>query len=165
MTVPPSDSSRDPARDDELFRQIVAGYAEETTDPVPRWPVSEDVGEGDDLAAAPEPTGPPYPLLGAVPEDEALPGWVEPAALEDNGHFVPPEPPRLPRPRLRTVAATVVLLAGLAVLFLPWKLGLDDSPLSLLLGMLLTGGGAALLITGMRDAPGHDDDPDGGAVV
>lgn len=164
MTVPPSDSSRDPARDDELFRQIVAGYAEESTDPVPRWPVSEDL-DAEGQPAAEQPPTPAYPPPGAVSEEEALPAWVEPAPIEDEGHFEPPEPPRLPRPRLRTLGATMLLLLGLAVLFFPFELGLDDSPISLLLGMLLTIGGAALLVSGMRDAPGHDDDPDGGAVV
>jgi hypothetical protein len=165
MTVPPSDSSRDPARDDELFQQIVAGYGQESSDPVPRWPVSEDVGDtAAEAPPAPEP-GPAYPPLSGVPEDEALPAWVEPPALEDDGHYEPPPPPRLPRPRLRTVMASLILLFGLAVLFVPFRVGLDDSTLSLLLGMLLTGGGAAMLIMGMRDAPGSDDGPDGGAVV
>jgi hypothetical protein len=171
MTVPPSDSSRDPARDDELFRQIVAGFGEGSADPVPRWPVSEDVGEdgrpaGTGGTSGPEEgTRPAYPGSADVPEAEGLPGWLEPEPVEDDSHFVPPEPPRLPRPRARTVIATLLLLAGLAVLFVPFRVGLDDSPVSMLLGIVMTGGGAALLVTGMRDAPGRDDDPDGGAVV
>ena len=157
-------SSPDPSRDDdELFRQIVEGWGTEAADPVPRWPVSEDVSDDE-----PRPTeaaaGPSYPV-GGVPPEEALPGWVEPAALEDDGHYVPPDPPRLPRPRLRTVFGVLVLLLGLAMLLTPYQLGLDDSGLSVLLGLAVTGGGATVLVLGMRDAPGHDDDPDGGAVV
>ncbi len=171
MTVPPSDSSRDPARDDELFRQIVAGFAEGSSDPVPRWPVSEDVGEegrqagGERTHGSDEGPRPPYAGSTELPEEQGLPGWLEPEPVEDDGHFVPPEPPRVPRPRARTVIATLILLAGLAVLFVPFRVGLDDSSVSMLLGMVMTGGGAALLVTGMRDAPGGDDDPDGGAVV
>lgn len=164
MTGPASGSPRDPSRDDELFQQIVAGYAEEPTDPVPRWPVSEDVS---DERAKPAEAGPSpsYRVPGAVPEDEGLPAWVEPPPIEDEGHYEPPDPPRLPRPRLRTLGALLLLLAGLAVLFVPYRVGLDDSPISLLFGVLLSVGGGGLLVMGMRDAPGHDDDPDGGAVV
>lgn len=157
MTVPPDDR----AREDELFRQIVAGFAEEATDPVPRWPVTEDA---DSPADSPEPTELPAPAAAPTAET-GLPDWVEPAALPDEGHFVPPEPPRLPRPRLRTGIGVLVLLLGLAALFLPFQVGLDDSSGSLLLAMMVTGAGAYLLITSLRDAPEEDDDPDGGAVV
>lgn len=153
MTVPPDDR----AREDELFRQIVAGFAEEASDPVPRWPVDEDAD-----AVTP---GPPdaEPVVPAPPAEAGLPDWVEPTALPDEGHYVPPEPPRLPRPRLRTAAGVVVLLLGLAALLVPFRVGLDDSPGSLILAMLVTGTGAWLLVTSLRDT--HDDDPDDGAVV
>jgi hypothetical protein len=147
--------------DDEVFRQIVAGFAEEPTEPVPRWPVSEDVGDvltgeataDDQLRDAP------------APEAEALPGWLEPAALPDEGHYEPPPPPRLPRPRLRTALGLVLVLLGLAALLAPYQVGLDDSIGSLLLGMMLIAGGGTLLLGSMRDAPGSDDRPDDGAVV
>jgi hypothetical protein len=59
----------------------------------------------------------------------------------------------------------VLLLVGLAVLLLPYRIGLDDSVGSLVLGMMLVIGGGVLLIGSMRDAPGSDDRPDDGAVV
>jgi uncharacterized membrane protein HdeD (DUF308 family) len=59
----------------------------------------------------------------------------------------------------------LLLIAGLAVLLLPYQVGLDDSTASLLLGMMLVLGGGVLLISSMRDAPGSDDRPDDGAVV
>ena len=150
----PSHPSRD---DDEAFRQIVEGFAEDTRDPVPRWPVSEDLRE--EPPAEDEPEAEPFP----VQSSEPLPGWLEPAALDDEGHFVPPPPPRLPRVRLRTVGATMMLLLGFAVMLMPFQVGLDDSPPSFLLGMALTAGGAVLLIGGLRD--GDDRGPDDGAVV
>jgi hypothetical protein len=57
-----------------------------------------------------------------------------------------------------------MMLVGFTILFLPYQVGLDDTPPSLLLGMALAGGGAALLVAGLRDS---DDDrgPDDGAVV
>ncbi len=153
--LPGPPEAAQPLSDDELFEQIVAGYAVESTDPIPRWPVAEDLSE-------PQPP-PRRRRADPPPEVPALPGWVEPAPLEDEGHYEPPPPPKVPRLRVRTVAALVMFLTGLAVLFAPFKIGLDDSAISVILGLLLTGGGAALLVVWMRDAPpeGWDD----GAVV
>lgn len=144
--------------DDELFRQIVAGFSLEAADPVPRWPVSEDVGD----------TPPPRRRRSdapPAPEPQGLPSWVEPEALEDDGHYEPPPAPKVPRLRLRTVLALAMTLVGMAVLFAPFRIGLDDSPLNILLGLILTGGGAALLVAWMRDAPPDGSGPDDGAVV
>ncbi len=148
--------------DDELFQQIVAGFAVDGPDEVPRWPVSEDLD------------GPPA----VVPEeprqrrsdprsedDDGLPSWVEPAALADEGRYQPPPAPKVPRPRLRTMLALAMVLFGLAVLFAPTLVGLDDSTIWVLLGLLLTGGGASLLVAWMRDAPSTGSGPDDGAVV
>ena len=163
MTAPHDrDPDRDPqpGRDDDaVFRQIVAGFADSPSDAVPRWPVSEDVDfsvpeTASDELVAPREAG-----------DGELPGWLEPEALPDEGHYVPPPPPRLPRLRPRTLSAIALLLLGFAVLFIPFRIGLDDSTGSMLLGMVLVAGGATLLIGSMRDAPGPDDRPDDGAVV
>ena len=157
----PRDHQHEHRDDDEVFRQIVAGFGEEPDEAVPRWPVSEDVGEPS--ASVTTTDEPRY--AGPEPDAEALPGWLEPAALEDEGHYEPPPPPRLPRVRLRTVGALLLLLAGLAALLLPYQVGLDESAGTLVLGMLLIVGGGMLLISSMRDAPGSDDRPDDGAVV
>jgi hypothetical protein len=158
MTAPQDREPQPERDDDDVFREIVAGFERDSSDVVPRWPVSED------LASEPEAPAPERGLHRPV-EEEGLPGWVEPEALPDEGHYEPPPPPRLPRPRLRTVGAVVLLLAGFAALFVPYRVGLDDSTGSILLGMLLVAGGAALLLMSMRDAPGSDDRPDDGAVV
>ena len=165
MTAPHDrDPDREPEHerdDDAVFRQIVAGFSDAPTDAVPRWPVSEDVGPDAPTAVEPDVLEAPRPPEG----DDGLPGWLEPAALPDEGHYVPPPPPRLPRLKPRTLGALALMLAGFAVLFVPFRIGLDDSTGSLLLGMLLVAGGATLLIAWMRDAPGPDDRPDDGAVV
>ncbi len=159
---PDRDHGREEGRDDDaVFRQIVAGFSDALTDPVPRWPVSEDLEEPAEQPPAPAEESPgPRPASA-----EALPGWLEPAALQDEGHFEPPPPPRLPRVRPRTVGGVALLLSGFCALFLPFRVGLDDSPGSLLLGSLLVLAGLAVLVGSMRDAPGPDDRPDGGAVV
>ncbi|MCW2598186.1 MAG: hypothetical protein JWM02_15 [Frankiales bacterium] len=156
--APPIGGAAAPS-DDELFRQIVEGFTRESEDPVPRWPVSEDL-DGPS-------TSRPHRRRreDALDEVDALPDWVEPAALEDDGHYQPPPPPKLPRLHLRTVLAVALLLTGLGVLFAPFQIGLDDSPISILFGLVLTGGGGGLLVAWMRDAPPADSGPDDGAVV
>lgn len=150
--------------DDELFRQIVAGFATETDDPVPRWPVSEDLDSpGPDESPRRRRSDRSTPQPAAF--DEPLPAWVEPDALEDEGHYEPPPPPKIPRPRLRTVGAVLMVLLGFTALFAPRALKLADDGLSLLLGLVLTVGGAAVLVYSMRDAPPTDTGPDDGAVV
>jgi hypothetical protein len=151
--------------DDELFRQIVEGFALETSDPVPRWPVSEDLsGPSSDTAASGEAPHRRRQDTPPPPED-ALPSWVEPEKLEDEGHYEPPTPPKVPRLRPRTAGAMAMLLLGLVALFQPSLILLDGDPLSILIGLLFTGGGAGLLVAWMRDAPGTDSGPDDGAVV
>jgi peptidoglycan/LPS O-acetylase OafA/YrhL len=90
---------------------------------------------------------------------------VEPEALEDDGHYEPPPPPKIPRPRPRTIGAVLMIVLGFAAIFAPFAIGLDDSGLSLLFGLVLTVGGAAVLVFSMRDAPPTDSGPDDGAVV
>ena len=162
---PASAPVESPASDDDVFAQIVAGFSQESTDPVARWPVSEDLS--DDLSEPP--TSPRRrrsdPDDSADSEEGGLPSWVEPAALEDEGHYDPPAPPKIPRLRPRTVLAVSMVLLGLAILFAPYRIGLDDSIIYMILGLLLTGGGAGLLVAWMRDAPPTDLGPDDGAVV
>jgi hypothetical protein len=149
--------------DDELFRQIVAGFSSEPTDPVPRWPVSEDLDFTTASEDAPRRRRSDREL--SEDDDDGLPAWVEPAALEDEGHYEPPPPPKIPRPRLRTIGAVLMVVLGFASIFAPFALGLADDALSLLLGLVLTIGGAAILVFSMRDAPPTDSGPDDGAVV
>jgi hypothetical protein len=159
--------------DDELFRQIVAGFSSESDDPVPRWPVSEDLSEdpSEGTGSARPSDSPPRrrrtDRSSAAPSDDEgeLPSWVEPAALEDEGHYEPPPPPKVPLPRLRTIGAVLLIVLGFAAIFAPFAIGLDDSGVSLLFGLVLTVGGAAVLLFSMRDAPPTDSGPDDGAVV
>ncbi len=163
--VPPQTVPVEPADQDELFRQIVAGFHEPSTDEVPRWPASEDTD-----AARRRP-----PPVDRAPRrrrtDDALPAWLEPDALEPepeeeapaDDHFVPPPPPPVPRIRARTLAGLAVLVLGLVLLFVPQLVGLGATSGVLLLGIALLGGGATLLVQQVRDAPGSG--PDDGAVV
>lgn len=157
----PSDVPAARPSDDELFRQIIEGFSLETTDPVPRWPVSEDVSEAPPRRRRADAVEPPRD----APEPQGLPDWVEPEALADEGHYEPPPPPKVPRLRVRTVLALLTMLTGMAVLFAPFQIGLDDAPITIILGLLLTGGGGSMLVVWMRDAPPGGSGPDDGAIV
>lgn len=171
-----ADAAPAPLSDDELFRQIVEGFTLDSDDRVPRWPVAEDLdppsgptGLTDGPSHRPYTEGAPRRRRSDPPADppgavEPLPSWVEPEALADEGHFEPPPAPKVPRLRPRTGLALLTLLLGLLVLFAPFQIGLDDSGISTVLGLLLTGGGAGLLVAWMRDAP-RDSGPEDGAVV
>jgi hypothetical protein len=188
--APPTPAT--PPDDDEVFRQIIAGFDRTADSPVNPWPVSEDVGEarGDDARRQPPPvdrgarnrrrTDPPAPPPGEEgPRDgpdagtEGLPAWLEPERLDDEdlapghegGRYVPPPPPPLPRLRPRTIAATVAAIVGLLLLFAPELLGQTFSMGIGLLGLGLLTGGAVVLLGQVRDAPPTDTGPDDGAVV
>ena len=155
---------RAPEPDTEAaWRAIVEAFELTSDSPVPPWPVSEDL----DTSARSE--QPPRSRRVAEPErprvEGDLPAWVEPAALPDNGHFVPPPPPPPPRLRGRTLGAWASLLLGMLVLLTPSLLDVAPGAGTFVIGAALAVGGVAALVHGMRDAPGPDDDPDDGAVV
>jgi hypothetical protein len=155
---------------DEEFRRIVEGFGRDADSPVPPWPVVEDVEPQGRTLFPSRPPGEDVPRRRRrtdVPDDEALPEWVEPEALEDDGHYVPPPPPPVPRLAPRKIAAVAAVLAGLALLFVPSLVdAFQLSPSGVFLfGITLVLGGAASLIYLMRDAPPTDSGPDDGAVV
>ena len=175
--VPPSALDQPaPAPDgDEEFRRIVEGFNRDAGSPVPPWPVVEDVEPGKrrfpglaERSSGDEPEAAPRARRRSDREpDDALPGWVEPEALEDDGHYVPPPPPPVPRLAPRKIGAVLAVLAGLSLLFVPSLVdAFQISPTGVfLLAITLVLGGAAALIYLMRDAPPTDSGPDDGAVV
>jgi len=183
-----------PTDNDEVFQQIIAGFSDEIASGVAPWPVEEDLPHTAPPRRTPDPDGPParrrtdhdardegpdswpssVPPPNASPADaspvdagpaDGLPGWLEPERIEDDGHYVPPPPPAVPRVRLRTVGAVAMLVLGLLLLFAPGLLGLVSGAGILLLGIALMAGGAGLLVWWVRDAPDDHSGPDHGAVV
>ena len=175
-----------PVDADELFRQIVAGFEQGSGSPVPPWPVSEDLSDGpssddDARSRSPEPerrsdrpAAPGADRRRRRRDDDALPDWLEPDALDeadladpaiDGGHYTPPPPPAVPRPKGRTVLSALGVLVGLLLAFAPSLLGQVESTGTVLLGMALMVGGAVGLVTAVRDAPPDEQRPDDGAVV
>ncbi|WTW94483.1 hypothetical protein OG216_14285 [Streptomycetaceae bacterium NBC_01309] len=163
--------------EDELWAQIVAGFDTEVADPVPRWPVAEDVdnsgGAGNRKGGSVTRPGDGSFRVGVVspgprdwtPSDER-PEDAEPDELDEDpeGHFVPPPPPPLPKTDLATKMAWTALLGGPLFLLAVVLLGRPIGEWTTFLAIAVCGGGFVALVSRLRQD--HDeDDPDDGAVV
>ena len=183
------DGQRDGQRDAQLdaqFAAIVAGWDQDSADPVPRWPANEDRAE----AAEEQPQPPPATSMEQIryvrdhglptpapprPEDEP----DEPAAAATSGaptgprdwelaarpdeHFVPPEPPPLPRGDLVSRLAWGGVLLGPLLLLLFALFWQDATRLWIAAACAAFVGGFATLVLRLPDRREHDDDD--GAVV
>jgi hypothetical protein len=148
--------------EDAAWQAIVAGWEQSSTEPVPPWPVSEDV--------ATEPEAEPIAVRpGAWVEDEPLVVQEIPRPpVEDDpeDHFVPPPPPPLPRLQARTKLAWLGVFFGPLYMLAHAWFGIDLFYGASLLILLAFVGGAASLIYRMKDGPGDDHfDPGDGAIV
>ncbi len=145
-----------------LFADIVAGYDEPATDPVPRWSVLED-------AEALPPFDPPErPPLSSRLLRSSPPEPTEPAGLPDHevdDHFVPDPPPPLPETDRVTRLAWAGLIGGPVMIMLAaiFGIGLQGWVLVAALGAFL--GGFTTLILRMGDRRSDDDGWDDGAVL
>jgi hypothetical protein len=82
----------------------------------------------------------------------------------DEDHYVPPEPPPLPRLRPLTIVALVLIALGVVLLIVPSLIGLSVHvavPIALL---SITGGGGMLLLR-VRQPPRDPDARDDGAQL
>lgn len=79
---------------------------------------------------------------------------------EDEGHFVPPEPPPLPKPRASTIGGISLVLVGVLLLLAPGLAG-AASTVSLPLGLVAISGGIGWLLFRMRQTPPASEDDDG----
>lgn len=165
---PPRPASVVPAPStDDAWQEIVDAWGRDSDAPVPPWPVSEDVDDSPPTIADEVASSRRLRRRhdAEVPDDEALPAWLEPEALEDEGHYVPPPPPPIPKVRRHTVGALVALTVGLILVFAPNLVGQVQSVSLGIVGIAMMLGGAGALVWHMRDAPPTDSGPDDGAVV
>jgi len=95
---------------------------------------------------------------------------VEPAPLPplpppDEGHFVPPEPPPLPRIGPPAAVGLTLLSLGLVLIVAPGWVGIPE-PYGLPLGLLGLAVGLGWLVLRLwPDPPAHGDSDDDGAIV
>lgn len=160
---------------------IVAGYGEEPKDP----PGAKPFKSVEDLALlepetndepekeTPRQDRPAPPLGGSVsfapgvgPRDHRVPEPSEDDLDEDDeGHFVPPEPPPLPAADPTAKFAWLGVIGGPVLLLLAVVLGWE---MSWWLATLSIGGfvgGFTTLVVRMKTDDEEDDDPGRGAVV
>jgi hypothetical protein len=129
---------------DAAWQQVLTSLRSPSVrEPEPRWPERENVGTEElDVEAA---TG------------GNLGSSYDPA---DEDHFVPPQPPPLPRLRSVTLAAAAAIGLGLFVLVVNLDGGTFRVP-----AFVAIIGGAISLVWNMRQGPPTDSGWDDGAVV
>jgi hypothetical protein len=81
----------------------------------------------------------------------------------DTEHYVPPEPPPMPRLKRRTVGAIALIVMGLVLVVFPALLPASFELIAVLGALLILGGGA-LLATGIRRHRSDDGWDDGSRV-
>ncbi|CAM5645933.1 hypothetical protein STENM327S_05988 [Streptomyces tendae] len=165
--------------EDAAWAAIVAGYGEEPPDPPGSKPFKsvEDLAllvrleVNDEKPSADRPAS-DWPLGGSVafapgvgPRDDTAEPSDDDFDADDEGHFVPPEPPPLPDADPTAKFAWLGVLGGPVLLLLAVVLGWDMTwwLTTLSIGGFL--GGFATLVMRMRTGDEDDDDPGRGAVV
>lgn len=155
-----------PVDEAEAWAQIVAGYDADPEPGTASWPEAEDVAEGS--------SKPGHLVVPSTPETTSIvihpvisgPRDYELDEDDDEGHFVPPEPPPLPNADVTTKFAWLGALGGPLLIF-AFILFQEEMPwwaVTVGIGGFL--GGFATLVTRMRPGGDEDDDlPGGGAVV
>lgn len=179
-----------PFDEDAAWQAIVAGYGEEPPDPPGAKPfksvedlalLDPETNDGDTSDAEPKTASgsedkpsPAKPLGSSVafapgvggPRDYEAP---EPADddfdEDDEGHFVPPEPPPLPSADTTAKFAWLGVIGGPILLLLAVLLGWEMTWWLTTLGIGGFLGGFATLVMRMKTDDEEDDDPGRGAVV
>jgi hypothetical protein len=132
----------------DQFEAIVAGWRREGM--VPTWP-------GDERPPAEPPRTPPMPVPPVAPVPPVTPARASRATEPDTGwdHFVPPEPPPLPRIGPPAIVGITLLALGLTLVVAPTLLGISDV-YGLPLGLLALASGLGWLVLRLWPAPPDD---------
>ncbi|KUN04380.1 hypothetical protein AQI95_20090 [Streptomyces yokosukanensis] len=169
------DEQGTPFDEDAAWRAIVEGYGQEPADPPGAKPFKpvEDLAlpepekdtESDTDKAPVRPLGSSVSFAPGVGPRDYTP--AEPAEGEDDeGHFVPPEPPPLPDADTTAKFAWLGVVGGPILLLLAVLLGWEMTWWLTTLGIGGFLGGFATLVMRMRtDDDEQDGDPGRGAVV
>lgn len=176
------------ARDSEAaWRDLVAHFTTPGTGDAAPWPDRENLaapadenGTGpdgpvdDDSEPAPADHQPPEaggdPVPGVIPAPPRI-RIIRPAApaplppAEEDEHFVPPEPPPLPRLDPVSKGAWAALFGGPAYLLIAVLVGWQIPSVAAFIAVAAFVGGFATLVVRMQDRPPTDSGPDDGAVV
>lgn len=150
------------------FDAIVAGWQREGA--VPEWPDDQDTDGPAPDAPAPSDARPvTFRGFAAAASGKAPPGDAsppDPAPAEEEDHFVPPEPPPLPRLGPPGIVGLVLLGLGFVLILSPNWVGVP-APYGLPLGLVTLASGLGWLVLRLwPDTPeGDGDGEDDGAVL
>ncbi|WP_371496596.1 hypothetical protein OG871_11605 [Kitasatospora sp. NBC_00374] len=155
------------AEQDAIFAALVAQFDDPVDLTDPQWPEIENLRATKESAA---PGGDPA-LADLAPRPRPRGGGPGPrdyvaAEDQDEGHFVPPEPPPLPPADTTARFAWLAVLGGPALLLFDALVWREVSGWPAWVGVSAFLGGFATLVARMK--AGDDDepeDPNGGAVV
>ena len=142
---PSGERDRDATEIDASFAAIVAGWDSEEL----AWPEQQADQQAEES-------------IEAAPAEDDVVIAPEEDAFEDEGHYEPPEPPPIPRPRGAALGAIVMLGIGLVLLFIPGLIGLTDQ-VGLPLGLLAEACGLFWLFLLLRTGPPIDSGWDDGS--
>jgi hypothetical protein len=169
---PERGEGRDPLDEEAAWAEIIAGYGDEPTDPPGVWPKGDELDLTDTVDRTAAGAREEHEEHEEHEDDEEREGqpegprdW-EAAEDEDEGHFVPPEPPPLPQTDLTTKLAWAAVLGGPLLLIGAALLQQEMTWWLATIGIGGFLGGFGTLVARMRD--GSDDEwpnPGGGAVV
>lgn len=127
---------------------------------------SATIGEAKDEA---EPDELAEPIVSA-PSDRPVSAWRgyhvewDWEFSNDDEHYVPPEPPPLPRLRVRTIIALVLIVLGVLLLVAPALVGFRLA-ISAPVALVLMSAGLGLLMLRVRSGPPAGPGDDDGAQV
>lgn len=162
-----------PLDEEAAWAALVAGYDDEPEPGTVRWPEAENV-PAPGAEAGPDPTDPAAVSTAPPPSDRTIvihpvirgPRDYEVAEDDEDGHYVPPEPPPLPEADVTTKFAWIAVLGGplLLLAFVLFQIEMTWWAATVGVGGFL--GGFATLVARMRTGEDEDDDDPGrGAVV
>lgn len=146
---------------DAAFAEIVADLEREG--------LGSALVEDEELGAAKINPAPP-PAAATEPEPDKPAGWRvpeaewDPDAVAEDEHFVPPEPPPLPRLRAGTLFGIFLLAVGVFLLAGPNLIGLGPR-IATPLALVCLAAGIGWLVLRMRHGPPPDSDWDDGAQL
>lgn len=157
----------------EEFARLVAGYDDPPDPPAEGvashrpWPASEDVDDSDEAPERREPDAdePATVSIGSGLVISSTDPLNTEATWDDEGHFVPPTPPPLPRLEPLTLLAWVGVIGSVLIAVLATLVGWVIP--RLILTAMIVGfiGGVVVLIARISRDPADPDHPDDGAVV